>query len=149
MDLLSFLKREHAHVSTLLEKIADTSEGAVKTREKLFDQCKTELTIHAQIEEKHLYPRLKKERELKDLEKHAEQEHGEVKKMLTAIAKLPVDSDEFISKIEELTSAVQDHVQEEEEEMLPKAEDLLGKEECDRIAKLLQEEKQKLMQSTK
>jgi hypothetical protein len=44
---------------------------------------------------------------------------------------------------------VQDHVEEEEQEILPKAEELLGREECDRMAKLLQEEKQKLMQSTK
>jgi hemerythrin-like domain-containing protein len=149
MDLLSFLKREHGHVNALLEKIADTSEGAVKTRDRLFDEIKTELTIHAQIEEKHLYPRLKKEQELKDLEKHAEQEHGEVKKMLAEMAKLPVDGEAFIQKIEALTSSVQDHVEEEEQEILPKAEKLLGKEECDRVAKLLQEEKQKLMQAAK
>jgi hemerythrin-like domain-containing protein len=149
MDLLSFLKREHGHVSTLLEKIADTSEGAVKTRERLFDEINTELTIHAQIEEKHLYPRLKKEQGLRDLEKHAEQEHGEVKKMLAEISKLPVDGDEFIPKIEALTSSVQHHVEEEEQEMLPKAEKLLGKEECDRLTRLLQEEKKKLMQAAK
>ena len=146
---MSFLKREHGHVSTLLEKIADTSEGAVKTRERLFDEINTELTIHAQIEEKHLYPRLKKEQGLRDLEKHAEQEHGEVKKMLAEISKLPVDGDEFIPKIEALTSSVQHHVEEEEQEMLPKAEKLLGKEECDRLTRLLQEEKKKLMQAAK
>jgi len=149
MDLLGFLKREHARVSTLLEKIADTSEGAVKTREKLFDQIRTELEIHAQIEEKHLYPRAKKEPELRDLEKHAEEEHGQVKRMLAAISKLPVDSDEFLQRIGELTASVQDHVEEEEQEMLPKAEEILGQEECERIAKLLQEEKQKLMQSAR
>lgn len=149
MDVLSFLKREHDHVSKLLEKVAETSDGAAKTREKLFDQIKTELTIHAQIEEKHLYPRLKKEHELKDLEKHAEREHAKVKTMLAEIAQLPVDGAEFVKKIEALTRSVEDHVQEEEEEMLPKAEKLLGKEESDRIAKLLQEEKQKLMQAAK
>ena len=149
MDLLSFLKREHGHVSTLLEKIVDTSERAVKSRERLFDEIKTELTIHARIEEKHLYPRLKKEPELKDLEKHAEQEHREVKEMLAAIAKLPVEADEFIEKIKALTSSVQDHVEEEEQEIVPKAEKVLGKDECDRVTKLLQEEKQKLMQAVK
>jgi hemerythrin superfamily protein len=149
MDLLPFLKREHGRVNTLLEKIADTSEGAVKTRENLFGEIKTELEVHAQIEEKHLYPRLKEEKELQDLEKHAEEEHREVKRMLSEIAKLSVESDEFMQNIKELTSAVQDHVEEEEKEMLPKAEELLGNDQCAEIAKLLQEEKQRLMQSAK
>jgi hemerythrin superfamily protein len=148
MDLLSFLKREHGHVSTLLKKIADSSESAVKTREKLFDEVNTSLTVHAKIEEKHLYARLKKEPKLKDLEKHAEQEHGEMKKMLAAIAKLPVDGDEFVRRIGELTSSVQDHVDEEESQIIPQAEAVLGKKECDRLAKLLQEEKRALMQTT-
>jgi hemerythrin superfamily protein len=149
MDLVSFLKREHGHINTLLEKLADTSEGAVKTREKLFDQVKTDLETHSAIEEKQLYPRLKKQPELKDLEKHAEQEHHRVSQMLRQIAKMPVDGEEFMQKVEELTSAVRSHVEEEEQEILPKAEDLLGKEECDRIAKLLHEEKLKLMQPSR
>jgi hemerythrin superfamily protein len=149
MDLMSFLKREHGHVDSLLKNLAETSDEAKKTREKLFNEIKTALEVHTTIEEKHFYPALKKHEDLSDLEKHAEEEHRKVRQMLGQMAKLAVEDQAFMSKVEELTSSIKDHVEEEEQEIVPKAEAELGKEECDRIARLLQEEKQRLMQSAR
>jgi hypothetical protein len=149
MDLMSFLKREHEHVDSLLEKLAETSDGTKKTREKLFSEIKAALEVHTTIEEKHFYPALKKHKDLSDLEKFAEEEHQEVKQMLGQMAKLDVEDQAFMSKVGELTSAIKDHVEEEEQEIVRKAEAELGKEECVRIARLLQEEKQKLMQTAR
>jgi hemerythrin-like domain-containing protein len=149
MDLLSLLKREHRHANSLLEKLANTSDGARKTRENLFGEIKMALEVHTRIEETHLYPVIRQNEELRDLERHAEEEHRKVKQMLGEMAKLAVDDEEFMSKVEALTSAIKEHVEEEERDMLPKAEAELGNEQCERIARLLQAEKQKLMQSAR
>jgi hemerythrin superfamily protein len=145
MDLVSFLKREHAHVRSLLDKLADTSEGAVKTREKLFEQLRLDLEVHATIEEKHLYPRLEQVPSLQAVARDAEAEHQAVRGMLREMQALAVDGEAFMQKVEELARAVEDHVAAEEGEILPRAEDEIGEDELDRIAQRLQDEKQQQM----
>jgi hemerythrin-like domain-containing protein len=149
MDLVSFLKREHGEARSLLEKLADTAEGAVKTREKLFEQLRRVLEIHATLEETHLYPRLGAIAELRELAQRADAEHQRVRQMLDGMQRLSVDSEAFMQKLEELTSAVEEHIDEEEAGILPKAEQALGKEELDAIAEALEEEKQRQMEMAK
>jgi len=56
MDAFELLKSDHEKVAGLLEKIEGTTERALKTREELFTQLKTELDIHAEVEEQIFYP---------------------------------------------------------------------------------------------
>ncbi len=56
MDAFKLLKSDHEKVAGILEKLEGTTERALKTREELFTQLKTELDIHAGIEEKIFYP---------------------------------------------------------------------------------------------
>jgi hypothetical protein len=49
-----------AKANELFAKLADTSEGAVKTRERLFSELKGELELLSSLEEQHLFPVLRK-----------------------------------------------------------------------------------------
>jgi hypothetical protein len=48
MNAFTLLKTDHKKVAGILEKIDATTERAVKTREELFTQLKTDLDIHAE-----------------------------------------------------------------------------------------------------
>src|SRR5215207_2039437 len=56
-----------AKANELFAKLLDTSENAVKTRERLFAELKSELELLAKLEEEHLLPVLRKHKETKDL----------------------------------------------------------------------------------
>jgi len=72
-----------AHANELFAKLVDTSENAVKTREKLFAELKEELELLASLEEQHLFPVLRKHKDLKDLVREALNDNKATRKLLT------------------------------------------------------------------
>ena len=54
-----------AKANELFAKLVDTSDGAIKTRERLFADLKAELDLLARLEEEHLFPVLRKHKEAK------------------------------------------------------------------------------------
>ena len=82
MDLYQLLKQDHQKAKRLFEQLSDTSDRAVKSRDRLFAQLKQELELHTQVEEEHFYPALRDEEETKDLVEEALEEHNDVKELL-------------------------------------------------------------------
>lgn len=146
MDLIDFLKQEHGRVNKLLERLSDTSEGAVKTRQRLGEQVKTELELHARLEERHLYPVLKKIDETKDRVGEAIEEHREYLNLARQLARMNVQGEGFLEKVKELTGIVSHHVREEEDEIIPQAEKAIGREEREELVRKIQEAKKAAMQ---
>ena len=85
MDAFELLKSDHEKVAGIMEKIDGTTERALKTREELFTQLKSELDIHAQIEETIFYPVLEKAEESRDITLEAFEEHRLVKQLLNEL----------------------------------------------------------------
>ena len=54
-----------AKANELFAKLADTSDTAVKTRERLFADLKEELELLARLEEEHIFPVLRKNKKTK------------------------------------------------------------------------------------
>jgi iron-sulfur cluster repair protein YtfE (RIC family) len=51
----------------LFARLAETSDDAVRTRERLFAELGAELDLHAGLEEEHLFPILRRNAETKAL----------------------------------------------------------------------------------
>jgi hypothetical protein len=62
MNLRTVMQVGPAKANELFAKLSETSDGAVKTREKLFTELKAELELHASLEEQHLFPILRRNR---------------------------------------------------------------------------------------
>ena len=56
MTLKTLMLAGPTRANELFARIAETSGGAVKTREKLFAELKAELELHTSLEEQHLFP---------------------------------------------------------------------------------------------
>ena len=56
MTLRTLMQAGPAKANELFARLAETSDGAVKTRERLFAELKAELEAHTDLEEQHLFP---------------------------------------------------------------------------------------------
>jgi Hemerythrin HHE cation binding domain. len=144
MDAFTLLKNDHKTVAALFEKIEPTTERAVKTREEAFGKLKIELDVHAHIEEKILYPALKKEAETRDITFEGLEEHHVIKLLLAELAGMAVDSEEWTAKAKVLQENVEHHVEEEETNMFKLAREILTKEEIEDLGTRLEAEKNKV-----
>src|SRR5690348_15283244 len=67
MSLRTLMQAGPAKVNELFAKLSETSDGAVKTREKLFSELKAELELHISLEEQQLVAILRRNAETADL----------------------------------------------------------------------------------
>ena len=102
MTITQLIQNSPSKANELFSKLADTSDGAVKTREKLFSELKDELETLTSLEEKHLFPVLRKHQETKDLVADAINDNKEVRKLLADLEKIPKTDPEFAPKLGEL-----------------------------------------------
>ncbi len=144
MNAFELLKDDHKKVSQIFEKLEPTTERATKTREELFEKLKTELEIHAQIEEQIFYPVLKKAAETRAITLEGFEEHKIFKQLLQEMDSTPVESEQWTAKLTVLKENVEHHVEEEEGEMFKSARDVLSKEQIEELGAEMEAQKKRL-----
>jgi hypothetical protein len=127
-----------ARANELFAKLVDTSENAVKTREKLFAELQDELERLASLEEQHLFPVLRKHKDLKDLVREALNDNKATRKLLTELDQAPKDSEEFTARVAELRRVFQQHVRDEKKELLPAILKALSDEEAEAVVESIE-----------
>jgi len=133
MNAFQLLKEDHKKVAGIFEKLEPTTERGVKTREELFTQLKTELDIHAYVEETIFYPALKEADETHDIILEGYEEHKVVKTLLGELDELAKDQEEWGAKLKVLQENVEHHVEEEEGEMFKNARKVLSEEQAEEL----------------
>src|SRR4028118_1866020 len=103
----------------LFGKLSETSDGAVKTREKLFSELKAELELHTSLEEQHLFPLLKRNPETKGLVADAVKDNKELRAKLAELDALPKNDEAFPERLKELQKAFRQHARDGKTEHLP------------------------------
>lgn len=144
MDAFNLLKADHRKVEDLFSQL-EAARGQARLR--VFDQIKTELDLHAHIEEKIFYPALEKPRQTHELTLEAYEEHAVVKKLLRELSRAKTANEEWQAQAKVLQENVEHHVQEEENELFKKAAKVLSKEEIDELGELLAAEKNRKQKS--
>jgi stress response protein YsnF len=135
------LQTSPAKANELFARLADTSDTAVKTREKLFSDLKTELELLATLEEEHLFPVLRKHKETKNLVSEALNDNKQTRKLVAELERTPKDSEEFATKVAELRKVYQQSVRDEKNELLPAILTALSDEEAQAIVERIEAEK--------
>lgn len=131
MNIINLLKADHKKVKEIFSEIEETSSKAEKKRTKLFETLHQELAIHEKIEETIFYPRLKKEKEAKDIVLESYEEHHVMDLLLQELAELEPGAESWLPKLIVLKEVVEHHVKEEEKELFPQTQKLLPKEELE------------------
>jgi iron-sulfur cluster repair protein YtfE (RIC family) len=142
-DIYELLSKDHNKVKELLNKIQGTTDGAEKTRERLFSELKQELEIHTSFEERVFYPEAKEKTGMDDVIRDAMEEHDEAKQLLEALAEMDPTSEEWMETVQELSEALSHHIKDEEQELFPVARKKLDPTEADKMGREYLEMKKK------
>lgn len=113
------LRADHELVSSLFAEYEKTRLSSKK--KELVARICLELSVHAQVEEEIFYPAFKKALKDKDLVPEATVEHASLKALIAQVEGVEPDGEMFDAKIKVLSEYVQHHVNEEQNEMFPKA----------------------------
>jgi hemerythrin-like domain-containing protein len=138
MDAFELLKADHKKVAELFD-LLETASG--KRKLDVFKRIKSELELHAHIEEKIFYPAIEKPEPTHDLTLEAYEEHKVVKTLLGELAGAKTADDEWQAKAKVLRENVEHHVKEEENELFDKADDVLSDEEVEDLGNRMEVEK--------
>ena len=138
MDAFSLLKADHRKVEDLFQQL-EAASGKAKLR--VFEQIKTELDLHTHIEEKIFYPALEKPKQTHELTLEAYEEHDVVKKLLKELSRSKSANEEWEAQAKVLQENVEHHVEEEENELFPKAQSALGQEDIEELGERMEAEK--------
>jgi hemerythrin superfamily protein len=129
-DAVALIKADHRQVEQLFKEFEDAGDRAYKTKQRLVEQIIKELEVHATIEEETYYP--------------AVEEHHVVKILLGELATMSAEDEAFDAKVTVLMENVRHHVEEEESEMLPQSEEILGEAELTRLGQEMAARKRQL-----
>ena len=134
MTPIRMLQTSPVRANELFAQLADTGPGAVKTRDRLFGELKTELETHARLEAEHLLPVMKKHAGTKGLVAGAVEGGKRTAALLAEIEAMPRDGDAFAGKVVELQKLFRQHLRDEKNEMLPALQKALDDEEAQAVA---------------
>lgn len=141
MDLYQLLRQDHLKAKRLFERLGEVAEAATNTRDRLFQELKQELERHAELEEKHFYPALERHDEAKELVGEALEEHDEIGQLIDALDQTEQEGGDWAMRFAELQEEVEFHVEEEETELFPQAQELLDASEAEAIARAIARDK--------
>lgn len=143
-NAITMLKSDHATVKRLLRELDETSERALKERERLVSEIERELKTHAQLEEEVFYPAYKaatEKTEAEDLFYEAAEEHHLVDIELPSLKAANPKSKEFGAKAKVLKDLVEHHIKEEEGQMFARAREVFDDEQLRELGDLMQTRK--------
>ena len=126
MTLRTLMQAGPAKANELFTRLAETSDGALKTRERLFAELKAELEQHAGLEEQHLFPILRKHAGTKELVTAVIRDNKDLRAKLGELDGLPKNDETFLGKLAELQTAFRQHARNEKRELLPAVQKALS-----------------------
>lgn len=140
-NAITMLKADHATVKRLLRELNNTTERAVKARERLVSEIEQELKTHAQLEEEVFYPAFKaavEDTDAVDMFYEAAEEHHVVDMVLPALKAANPKSPEYSAKVKVLKELIEHHIREEEGEMFAKARQVFDDAQLRELGDLMQ-----------
>lgn len=148
MTLQQTLQASTGKAKELFDKLEETSDQAVKTRENLFADLSRELRLHAEIEQKHLFPALRNSDDTKELVPDAARTNKELRTKVDELEALPKGSNEFLPRLAEVRKLFQQQLRDERKDLVPAVQKKLSGEQIEAVtnkieAKLAQAEEEK------
>jgi hemerythrin-like domain-containing protein len=139
---ISLIKSDHRKVIELFDTYK--SLEAHEAKEEIANQIIKELAVHAKMEEKFFYPRLKEILGATNpkIVEDALAEHHAAKVLLTELRIMSIKDPKYDSRMQVLEDSVIHHIDEEETTLLPFAHDVMSKTDAEDLGKEMKEYKE-------
>lgn len=139
--LFRALHADHEEVMRLFESVLGDD---VDTKEE-WQKLSQVLLAHVRAEQETVYERLKQERRTRDQIPHSIEEHDRIERQLAEADAMGPGTDVFCALVNEIEKSVRDHVNDEEQQLLPAAREALSDEDLEDIVARFQARKRELM----
>ncbi|HZF94433.1 MAG TPA: hemerythrin domain-containing protein [Allosphingosinicella sp.] len=133
------LATEHRLTLLTFDKIEATSDSQTTARSQLLAKLKYQLTKHALEEENVIYPALRQANVAHDADA-LEGEHGYVKTYLYELETMPNDSPEWLARVRDFRSMIEEHMRMEENEIFPMLKGLMTDTQSSRLTSMMNKE---------
>ena len=146
MNAIALLKADHERVKSLFRTYESVEERELQHKQVIAEQIFTELEVHSQIEKEIFYPavRAKADQEGQDLVAESLEDHQAVETLIEILRTLDPRDEEYAARFEELMDTVEAHIEDEEEELFPEAEEQLS-DALERLGTRMQERKEAVL----
>jgi hemerythrin superfamily protein len=118
------LAEEHTEVSVLLRRVRTTKVAEV--RRELFPKIRREVLSHARAEEQEFYLPFERFNDTRMLVEQARTAHRRIEVLIDQLTVGDPAQPAWVETFDVLCQAIVDHVQEEEEDLFPRARQLIG-----------------------
>ena len=129
MDAITLLETDHRRLEDLLKQGEETTERAVKGRTQLLKTITAALDVHELIEEKLLYPALKRYPEARDIVLEGFEEHHVADLIVKELHDVSTDDEQWGAKFKVLKENIEHHIKEEEGPMFRTARGVMSPDE--------------------
>lgn len=137
------LKAEHQATLAIFDKIEATGDHQTMIRSHLLTKLKYALSKHAIEEENVVYPALRQANSAHDADALTS-EHGYVKTYLYELENMAKDSPEWLARVRDFRSMIEEHMRMEEDEVFPALKDQMSEEQNAKLTALMNREGMKL-----
>lgn len=143
MTATELLKKDHQKAMSLIGELeaADRQVGTVQTNTDVFNHLNELLMMHALVEEEVFYPAMKEFDESRDLTRNLRKEREEFERLLSHLSTMAPNVEEFQKTLADLRKRIERHIDEEENELFPLAEELCGLQRLQEMGRRMQEMK--------
>ena len=138
-DWFDALKTEHQMTLAIFDKIEATDDSQTMIRSHLLAKLKYALAKHAHEEENVVYPALRQANLAHDADA-LNSEHGDVKTYLYELETIANDSPEWLARVRDFRSMIEEHMRMEENEVFPAFRALLSPEQNAKITAQMNKE---------
>lgn len=122
-DAVDLLEADHRALNLLFSdyRALAASDAPGSRRKALAEQICVELTLHTRLEEELFYPPVRQAIRDDDLMDEADVEHASAKDLIAQILAMRPDDELYDAKVTVLGEYIDHHIQEEQNQMFPKA----------------------------
>lgn len=134
-SVVNVLQQDHRTVEKLFSDFEASGDQST------VDTICRELDVHMEVEERVVYPVLRDDVSGgTQMAQHAEKEHAEARQIVGRIRQTK-DTEHLSELVQQLKSAIEEHVQDEEGEVFPKMEQELGNERLEQLGEEVEAQK--------
>ena len=138
-DWYDALKAEHELTRTIFDKLEATDDSQTMMRSHLLMKLKYALTKHALEEENVIYPALRRANETQHAD-HLNSDHLQVKTFLYELETMANDDPQWLARVRDFRTSVEEHMREEEDEIFPRLRERLSEEQNAQITTMMNKE---------
>ena len=138
MDVYAAIQRQHNAVRSTLQQLREAVNRADTARSPLFDVFNRHLWAHHKVEEAVFYAALRAHQDVRDQALAACAKHHRINLLLEELESTPTTSDEWAAKLAVFAQLLEQHMNEEENQVFATARSVLSAEQAADLGKKLE-----------